>query len=347
MRVLRHYQELPEDLRGGVVAIGNFDGVHRGHRAVIGEAAQFAHAAGVPLTVLSFEPHPRVLFDPDQEPFRLTPFRAKVVQMASLDVDLFMALHFDAELADKSAEDFVTDVLVDGLAASHVVTGYDFVFGKKRSGDAELLRRMAAEAGFGFTQVPALRQGLNPNEAGRSVPGDSRGDIYASSTVRQHLQAGNPREAARQLGHWWEIDGRVQHGDARGRQIGFPTANLDLDEYLRPTFGVYAVRVSMVADEGKVGVDDAFAAGWLPGVANLGRRPTIKDGDRELLEVHLLNFDGDLYGKQLRVSLVEFIRPEQKFSGLDALTTQIALDSDRAREILADAEYAADWPQSL
>ena len=335
MRVLRHYQDVPEDLQGGVVAIGNFDGVHRGHRAVIGEAGQFARATGVPLTVMSFEPHPRVLFQPDQAPFRLTPFRAKAIQMAGLDVDLFLALHFDAEFAAKTAEDFVQNVLVDGLKARHVVTGYDFVFGKGRAGDAGLLRRSAGEAGFGFTQVPALRQ--DDGESGE------KGDIYSSTTIRQHLQEGRPGEAARQLGHWWEVDARVQHGDKRGRQIGFPTANLALDEYIRPAFGVYAVRVAILAD-----TEDDQQSGdqqleWRDGVANLGKRPTIRDGEQELLEVHLLDFEGDLYGLQLRVSMIEYIRPEQKFDGLDALTEQIGKDRDQAREILAANHHAPDF----
>jgi riboflavin kinase / FMN adenylyltransferase len=342
MRVQRHYQNTPEDLQGGVVAIGNFDGVHRGHRAVIAEAGQFARAAGVPLVVMSFEPHPRVLFQPDQPPFRLTPFRAKAIQMADLDVDLFMALHFDAEFATKTAEEFIQDVLIDGLKARHVITGYDFVFGKGRAGDAGLLRRTAGEAGFGFTQVPALR--LDPED------GAEEGDIYSSTTIRRHLQEGRPVEAARQLGHWWEIDARVQHGDKRGRQIGFPTANLPLEEYIRPAFGVYAVRVAVLeetADEpvemGHVHASSALE--WRNGVANLGRRPTIRDGEQELLEVHLLDFDGDLYGIQVRVSMVEFIRPEQKFDGLEALTAQISADRDKARGILADENHAADWPQ--
>ena len=333
MRVLRHYEDVPEELKGGVVAIGNFDGVHRGHHAVIGEAGQFARAGGLPLVVLSFEPHPRVLFQPDQPPFRLTPFRAKAIQLANLEVDLFVALHFDAEFAAKSAEDFIQDVLVDGLGARHVVTGYDFVFGKGRAGDAGLLRRTAGEAGFGFTQVPALRED------------DGEGDIYSSTTIRDHLQAGRPREAARQLGHWWEVDARVQHGDKRGRQIGFPTANLSLDEYIRPAFGVYAVRVAILGEEDADQHNGHEDLDWLNGVANLGRRPTIRDGEMELLEVHLIDFDGDLYGSQLRVSLVEFIRPEQKFDGLDALTTQIAKDTDKAREILADDEYGLNWPE--
>ncbi len=328
MRVLRHYEDVPADLQGAVVAVGNFDGVHLGHRAVIGEAAMLAKALGAPLAVLTFEPHPRVLFRPDQPPFRLTPFRAKAIQLTTLDVDLMVAVHFDRAFADKSGEEFIDEVLVNGLAARHVVTGYDFVFGKDRGGDAGLLRRSAAEAGFGFTQVPAMRHKSEDGEAG---------EIYASSAIREHLQQGRPMEAAQHLGHWWEIDGRVIQGDKRGRQLGFPTANVALEEYLRPAFGVYAVRVAVLGDEHvDAGAGDA-ALDWREGVANLGRRPTIRDGEQELLEVHFLDFDGDLYGRQLRVALVDHIRPERKFDGLEALTAQISADTKAARAALAAA----------
>lgn len=336
MRVLRHYQEVPDELKQSVVAIGNFDGVHRGHQAVIGEAGSRARATGAALAVLTFEPHPRVLFQPDPQPFRLTPFRAKAIQMSELGVDLLVAVHFDQEFSAKPAEDFIREVLLEGFAARHVVTGYDFVFGKGRGGDAGLLQRSAGEFGFGFTQVPALRQ---------SGPGDgSPGDIYKSTTIRDHLRAGRPQEAAKQLGRWWEVDARVQHGDERGRLIGFPTANLTLDEYLRPAFGVYAVRVAILSEsqDPEAAVDQDLQ--WLPGVANLGRRPTIDDDDEERLEVFLKDFEGDLYGRQLRVALVEHIRPERKFDGLEALKAQIAQDCEaawRALEAADGVDFAA------
>jgi len=330
MQLLRHYQDVPDDLKRSVVAIGNFDGVHLGHQAVIGEARSRAVATDAPLAVLTFEPHPRVLFQSDPPPFRLTPFRAKAIQMADMNVDLLVALHFDVEFSAKTAEEFIQDVLIDGFAAQHVVTGYDFVFGKGRGGDTGFLQRAAGELGFGFTQVPALRQADKAD--------DTPGDIYKSSTIREHLVAGLPGEAARQLGRWWEIDARVQHGDKRGRQIGFPTANLMLDEYLRPAFGVYAVRVAILDEVG----DDVERKNedlvWLSGVANLGRRPTVNQGEEERLEVHIRDFDEDIYGRQLRVALVDYIRPEQKFDGLDALKAQIALDCDIAWRALKDAE---------
>ena len=326
MRVLRHYRDVPAELKNSAVAIGNFDGVHKGHQAVIGEAGAHARANDAPLAVLTFEPHPRALFQSDPPPFRLTPFRAKAIQMAELGVDLLVAVHFDQAFAAKPAEDFIREVIVDGFAARHVVTGYDFVFGKGRGGDAGLLQRSAGEFGFGFTQVPALRQAENSD--------GTPGDIYKSTTIRNHLHEGRPRQAAEQLGRWWEIDARVQHGAKRGRLIGFPTANMTLDEYLRPALGVYAVRVAILDDGQEDGQEDGQSLQWLPGVANLGRRPTIDDGEEERLEVFLKDFDGDLYGRQLRVALVDYIRPEQKFDGLGALKAQIAIDSDTAWRIL-------------
>jgi len=348
MRVLRHYQDVPAEMKRSVVAIGNFDGVHRGHQAVIGEARSRADG-DAPLAVLTFEPHPRELFQPDPPPFRLTPFRAKAIQMAEQGVDLLVAVHFDPEFAAKTAEAFIQEVLVDGFDARHVVTGYDFVFGKGRGGDAGVLQRAAGELGFGFTQVPALRQA--------DKTGGTPGDIYKSTTVRDHLRGGRPFEAARQLGRWWEIDARVQHGAKRGHQIGFPTANMTLDEYLRPALGVYAVRVAILSEahgethgetHGEAhewGEATDAALQWLPGVANLGRRPTIDDGEEERLEVFLKDFDGDLYGRQLRVALVDYIRPEQKFDGLDALKAQIAKDCETAWRSLdraAEVDFSAN-----
>jgi riboflavin kinase/FMN adenylyltransferase len=221
-----------------------------------------------------------------------------------------VCLHFDAEFASHSAEDFARTVLGEGLAAGHVVVGYDFSYGHARRGNPEVLTASGQELGFGVTIV-----------APEATAG---GAIYSSTKIRDHLQAGEPRAAASLLGRDWEIDGRVEHGDARGRTIGFPTANLDLGEYLRPRPGVYAVRV---------GIDRAGSVMWHQGVANLGTRPTVAGTDLRF-EVHLLDFRGDLYGQLLRVAFVEWIRGEQKFAGLDALKAQIALDAARAREML-------------
>ena len=311
LRLFRHFTGLPPDARGAAVAIGNFDGVHLGHQAVIEAAVQQARVLDVPAAVLTFEPHPRMLFKPDSEPFRLTPLRPKAHAIEGLGVDIMVVLAFDHALSQKSAEDFVDDVLMIGMAATHVVVGADFVFGHDRLGTVDRLIEMGGRARFAVT---ALSPVAGPD-----------GTIYSSTAVRQALKAGEPRRAAALLGRPWEIEGRVEHGDERGRQLGFPTANIGLGDYLRPAFGVYAV---------EAGIDLGAATVWHPGVANLGRRPTVA-GQIERLEVHLFNFDADLYGRHLRVRLIEFLRPEKKFDGLDALRAQIAQDSARAREILA------------
>jgi riboflavin kinase/FMN adenylyltransferase len=310
MRVFRHYTALGGD-RGAVVAIGNFDGVHRGHQAIIARAHALARAAGVPDAVLTFEPHPRSVFQPGAAPFRLTPFRSKARFLEALGVDLLFALHFDAAFAQRSAEEFVRDVLVAGLGASHVVVGYDFVFGHKRRGTAERLVEMGAEQGFGVTVMGPLKS--------------DAGDVYSSTRIREHLAAGRPAAAAALLGRFWEIDGRVEHGDHLGRTLGFPTANIPLGEYLRPAEGIYAMRA---------GIEEGGRTRWHDAAGSLGWRPAV--GGKDLrLEAHLLDFDGDLYGRHLRVAFIEYLRAEENFAGLDALKAQIALDCRRAREVLA------------
>jgi len=313
MRIFRHYTELPAAIRGGVVALGNFDGVHRGHQVVIGAAQQRARALGVPCGVLTFEPHPRSIFVPDCEPFRLTPFRIKARLIEALGVDFVIMQHFDREFAGHGAQDFIDTVLVAGLGAKAVVVGYDFCFGKGRAGNVPMLKAQDA-----FETIAVAQQI------------DVDGHIFSSNLIRQSLQEGNPRHAALLLGRAWEIEGRVETGDKRGRTIGFPTANLHLADYLRPAIGVYAVRA---------GIDRGEETVWHDGVANLGRRPTF-DKSELLLEAHLFDFDGDLYGRHLRVQLHHFIRPERKFAGLDSLKAQIAADSQQARQLLAQGSFA-------
>lgn len=312
MRIFRHYTDLPEDARGCVVAIGNFDGIHKGHQVVINEAGSIARAQNKPWAVMTFEPHPDSLFKPDAAPFRLTTMRTKAHQIESLGVDELLIQHFDLDFAGLSAEDFVDEVIVKGLGASHVVSGYDFQFGKKRQGHCDTLLHMGRERGFGFTAVPKVV--------------DEDGVVYSSTRVRECLQAGDPRGAAHVLGRAFELEGRVEHGDARGRQLGFPTANIHLGDFLRPATGVYAIRA---------GFDEGLDTTWFDGVANFGRRPTFSAEDDVVLEAHLFDFSGDLYGKHLRVELVERLRDERKFDGLDAIKAQIALDCEKAREILS------------
>jgi len=311
MRIFRHYKDLPQDARGGVVAIGNFDGVHKGHQAVISEAGSIAKSRAQPWAVMTFEPHPDSLFKRDAAPFRLTTMRTKAHMIEDLGVDDLLVQHFDFEFAGLNAEDFVKEVLVKGLGASHVVAGYDFQFGQKRQGNCDTLLHMGRDLGFGFTAVPAVV--------------DEDGVVYSSTRIRESLKVGDVRSAQRVLGRAFELEGRVEHGDARGRQLGFPTANIHLDNFLRPATGVYAIRA---------GLDLGADTQWLDGVANFGRRPTFDAADDVILEAHLFDFDGDLYGKHLRVELVERLRDEQKFDGLDALKAQIALDCEKAKEIL-------------
>jgi len=294
--------------------MGNFDGLHKGHAALIGQTRDRARAAGVPAAVLTFEPHPRSVFIPEGEPFRLTPFRVKEREIARLGVDLLFVQHFDLAFATKSAESFVEEVLVGAIGVTHIVVGHDCTFGNRRRGTPEMLGAAGAEHGFGLTVIEPV---CGPDAT-----------VYSATHIRELLKSGKPREAATQLGRFWEIDGRVMVGDRRGRTIGFPTVNLGLGETLRPAFGVYAVRVS--GD----GADDAFAGSAIDGVANIGLRPTVGTPEPRL-EAHLFDIDADLYGRHLRVSLVEFIRPERKFSGLDALKAQIAEDAASARTILA------------
>jgi riboflavin kinase/FMN adenylyltransferase len=296
--------------------MGNFDGLHRGHAVLIGQARDLAHARGRPAGVLTFEPHPRSVFFPATEPFRLTPLRVKERELARLGIDLLFVQHFDLGFAAKSAEDFIAEVILGAVGASHVVVGWDCTFGNRRRGTPDLLRAAGEQHGFGVTVLEPVRR--------------EDTTVYSSTHIRELLKAGKPREAAALLDRFWEIDGRVATGDRRGRTIGFPTANLGLDDYLHPAFGVYAVRVS--GD----GPDDPLAGRTLDGVANLGLRPTV-GGLVPQLEAHLFDTDVDLYGRHLRVALVDFIRPEQKFAGLEALRAQIAKDAAQARTILAAA----------
>jgi len=313
LRIIRHPSSGAKHQRGAVLAMGNFDGLHKGHAALIGQARSLAEARGAPVAVLTFEPHPRNVFMPGSEPFRLTPFRVKEREIARLGVDFLFIQHFDRAFAEKSAESFIQDVMVEAIGISHIVVGHDCTFGNKRRGTPALLREVGDKFGFGVSVIDPVRGG---------------GAVYSSTHIRELLKDGKPREAAAQLGRFWEIDGRVALGDQRGRTIGFPTANIGLGEYLRPAFGVYAVRVS--GD----GPDDPLSQETFDGVANIGLRPTVGTL-MPRLEAHLFDIDRDLYGRHLRVALVDFIRPERKFSSFDELKSQISADAGRVRQIFA------------
>jgi riboflavin kinase / FMN adenylyltransferase len=311
MRVFRDTRNLPGPARGAVVALGNFDGVHRGHQALIAAARGIAGERRLPLAVMVFEPYPREFFRPDGEPFRLTSLRTKAGLLAACGVDLLIVLHFDARLASMLAQDFVMDVLVKDLAAAHIVVGEDFRFGKSRGGDAALLGYMGEMEGFGVTVFPPLADGPDAK--------------ISSSRIRAALKDGRPEEAARLLGHPWSIEGHVAPGDRRGRTLGFPTANLTLQNLLHPAFGVYAVRA-------RRGSDDPV----YDGMANFGRRPTFAV-TTPLFETHLFDFSDDIYGQLLHVELIAYLRPERKFASLEELQAQLVSDSSTARKFLARA----------
>ncbi|MFH1806984.1 MAG: bifunctional riboflavin kinase/FAD synthetase [Pseudomonadota bacterium] len=317
MRVFRSLDSLPDDARGAVVAIGNFDGLHLGHQKVLDCARQIARDLSAPLAILTFEPHPRMMFRAGEPPFRLTSGDDRMTAAADLEIDLFFEAEFNRDFAAMSAEEFIARILVEGLGACHVVVGWDFCFGKGRAGNVDLLSTIGAKSGFGVTAVQAVTH--------------DNGVVYSSTAIRQALRDGRPQDAAHLLGRPWEIAGPVIKGDQRGRTIGFPTANIPLGLHLRPKFGVYAVQLGLVADG-----DDGKVDRWIDGVANIGIRPSF-GGDQDAgLEVHLFDFDQDIYDRTVRVRLHGFIRAEQKFDGLESLKAQIARDAVTAKEILGN-----------
>jgi len=307
MHVFHPLDRVPDSHRGGAVAIGNFDGVHLGHRALIAAA----DAAGVdgPTGVLTFEPHPRTLFRPDEPPFRLTTLDTKLDMLSRTGAAFVAIADFNRDFADLSATAFIERVLVEALVAKHVVVGADFRFGRQRAGDIPQLEAAGRTFGFGVTALDQV--------------GDEEG-VFSSTRVRQLVAAGAVAEAAELLGQPWEIAATVEEGDKRGRTIGFPTANMRLGPLVEPRNGVYAVRVRIGGTDGPE----------IAGVANYGRRPTVNDRGA-LLEVHLFDTDRALYGETLWVSFIDFIRAEKKFDGLDQLKAQIAADCETARRVLS------------
>jgi riboflavin kinase/FMN adenylyltransferase len=323
MRIFRHFDDVPDGFRGGIVAIGNFDGVHLGHQALMAEARRLAAERRTTFNVLAFEPHPQEFFRPGAECFRLTPFRTKARLIAAQGADAMFALTFDAEMAAKSAQDFILEILIDGLGAGAVVVGADFQFGKGRAGNTAVLSYMGEMEGLGVTIFEPVEDELH-------------GKI-SSSRIREALKSCHPEVAARLLGHYWTIESRVEHGERRGRSIGIPTANMRLDGYLEPAFGVYAVRATVTEED--------QPAGTFEGVANLGIRPMF-EVPAPLLETWLFDFTGDLYGKHLAVELVAWLRPEAKLSGLEALKVQIEADAEAARAALGNAQSGMQEPRA-
>lgn len=306
MQVLHGTDHVPASARGAALAIGNFDGVHRGHQALIDAARQAAARVGGPAGVILFEPHPRELFQPDKPHFRLTPLPRKLELLAGFGLDLAVVLRFDAALAGLAADAFIDRVIVGELAARHIVVGYDFRFGKARSGDPDTLRLAGAAHGFGVTIVAQVAEA---------------GEVFSSNAIRAELAQGDVRGAAHMLGHWWRVAGRVVGGAKRGTGLGFPTANIALERGTALAHGIYAARVHLGGET-------------YGGAAYLGTRPMFDDGE-PILEVFLLDFDGDLYGREVAVEFIDFVRADARLASVDALKQQMVEDVARTREILA------------
>ncbi|WP_067341084.1 bifunctional riboflavin kinase/FAD synthetase [Stappia indica] len=306
--VVSDLAEFPAALADGVVAIGNFDGVHRGHQAVLGEALEIARTQSVPAFALTFEPHPRTVFNPDKPVFRLTPEPMKARVMAATGLDGMVSLPFTRAFAGLEAEAFVHEILRDKLHIRHAVTGYDFHFGRGRRGTPDFLRAAGQSDDFGVTIVTAAT--------------DEAGEAVSSSRVRAALAAGDVVEANALLGYRWSVAADVRHGEKRGRDLGYPTANLALPAETELAHGIYAVRARANGGE------------WIDGVASFGRRPTFDNG-APLLEVFLFDFSGDLYGQTLQVMLAARLRAEERFDSVEALIAQMDRDSAEARAVLA------------
>ena len=298
---------IPDDLKGSIVALGNFDGFHLGHQAVVGRAVQRGFHERRPVIVATFDPHPVRFFKPDVPPFRLTSLGQRESLFAHAGADAMLVFEFDEELRSTSAEDFVADLLARRIGAAGVVTGDDFTFGKMRGGNVDLLRTLGAEHGIAAEAVAPV------------LLGDLR---ISSGRIREALEAGDTGTATKLMSRDFAVEGVVQRGDQRGRELGYPTANMVLGDYQRPRYGIYAVRVTL---------DDGSEH---PGVASLGVRPTF-DPPVELLETHLLDFDEDLYGRKIEVALHAFIRDEKKFDDIGALVSHMKDDEAQARHLLA------------
>ena len=310
MRIIRDYQFVEEADRGASAAIGNFDGVHLGHQYVIDIARAQAKASQTPLGVMTFEPHPRQYFAPHSAPFRLMGADARAHRLEKLGVERLYELSFNDTLSSLTPEDFARRVIVDGLGLSHVVIGEDFHFGKGRAGKSADMVTLGEQLDFGVTVAPLMS--------------DEVGEV-SSTAIREALTDGRPRDAARMLGHWHRIEGEVIRGDQRGRDLGYPTANMSIADLHPPRFGVYVVEVDILTGPHK---------GSYGGAASMGTRPMFGE-NLPNIESFIFDFSGDIYGEEISVALIEYLRPEEVFDGLDALIAQMDTDCARARDILA------------
>jgi len=308
IRVIRGWKDLSEGDRGAAVAMGSFDGVHLGHQQVIELAARAARELDAPLGVITFDPHPRVYFRPDEPAFRLMKTDQQARVLEKLNVDMLYVLPLEAELAGMTDREFATEVLHKGLGARHVAVGFDNSFGKGRTGTPATMRRYGQELGFGVSVADPV--------------GDGGGEKFSSTAVREALRDGHPEIAAEILGRPFAIEGPVQRGRQLGRKLGFPTANVDLGDYVSPKYGVYAVRTRL--SDGRE----------FEGVANIGVNPTVHGIDHPLLEVWLFDFDEDIYDRIIETDLIAFLRPEEKFESLEIMTEQVMADAENARRVL-------------
>ncbi len=308
MRWLDHREAVPDPLRGAIVALGNFDGFHKGHQAVAGEAIRWAHEEGRPSIIATFDPHPVRFFKPDVPPFRLTTLEQRQELYIDAGASAMLVFHFDGALAGTPAQDFISEILIERFGAHGVVTGGDFTFGKGAAGNVDILRDMGGELGLQSRVVDVVEE---------------EAETVSSSRIRQALKDGDPQLAAKLLTRPFAIRGIVEHGDKRGRDIGYPTANLSLENYQRPKYGIYAV-TGKILSTGEV----------LKGAANIGVRPQF-DPPKELLEPHFFDFSGDLYGQEIEVAFHHFLRPEAKFESLEALIEQMDADCEEARKFLS------------
>jgi riboflavin kinase/FMN adenylyltransferase len=314
LRIFRHHEQLPNPAKGFVVAIGNFDGVHLGHKSVIEHAQSLARDVGASCGVLTFDPHPRRFFEPEAPRFELTPLRSKVRHLDRLGVDYLYVMHFDAEFSSRSAENFIEDVLADGLGIRAAVVGYDFRFGHRRLGTVELIQTMGDDLGF---DVHVLDPVLSPS-----------GQVYSSTNIRKFLQNGEPRSASRLLGRSWGVHGTVVRGDGTGEITGFPTANLCLREYLAPQLGVYAVWS---------GVERGAKIDWFKGIVHIRHEKKIGDSGISFT-VHLLDFADHIIGQRLWVALVEFLHPLVEGDDTGRQRQQMITDSSAVRQFFEGLE---------
>lgn len=302
MRIIRDYKHCPQEARRAVVALGNFDGVHRGHQAVIANAIAIAKKQGKPSAVMTFEPHPRAVLFPDTPPFRIFSFRQKVEKIRTMGVGFLFVVHFTPSFSKLTGEDFIQMVLMKHLGVSHLVIGHDFIFGHKRSGNATLLEVYEEKAAFALTHVkPVTEEKLT----------------FSSTQIRERLRQGDIAGARSMLGHAYTIEGRVVRGENRGKSLGYPTANIRLKNLLTPALGIYI---------GQVRIDQT----WHQAAVSIGLNPTF-GGTKPVLEAYLLNFKDDLYGKRITVRIHQFLRPEQKFDTIENLKVQIAHDCEEVR----------------